>query len=178
MAGPLRSGFTSLLLVAGAVFTYWYASPYVSVLALKNAAERGDITQVNARIDYPRLRTSIAEEVAALARPPTPPNAPAAALALSLGGYLVDQVATPENIITLVRRTRVSTGERGMEVRARDALGWEFERENVDRLLVHGRREAETALTAVFERTGFAEWHLVALRAPGLRIPGVTGVKP
>jgi hypothetical protein len=46
---------------------------------------------------------------------------------------------------------------------------WSSDRVDLNTLVVHGRRQTDTPdrqLTLVFERSGFADWKLVAIQLP------------
>jgi len=101
------------LVVLGGLF---YASPWLAVRGLRQAAQERDMDGVAARVDFPALRESLkaglGERLNAELR--KNPHDPLASIGLmfgaSLTSQLVDAFLTPENIAILLRGRMPDTG--------------------------------------------------------------------
>ena len=101
------------LVVLGALL---YASPWLAVRGLRQAAQERDLDGVAARVDFPALRESLkvglGERLNAELR--KNPHDPLASIGLmfgaSLTSQLVDAFITPENIVILLRGRMPDTG--------------------------------------------------------------------
>jgi len=86
-----------------------YASPYMTVQALRKAAENRDAEGVTSRVDFPALRSSIKADLGArlTAELRRNPNDPMASIGMlfgaTLANQLVDAFLTPENIAVIMR---------------------------------------------------------------------------
>ncbi len=86
-----------------------YASPYMTVQALRKAAENRDAEGVSSRVDFPALRSSIKADLGArlTAELRRNPNDPMASIGMlfgaTLANQLVDAFLTPENIAVIMR---------------------------------------------------------------------------
>ncbi|OIN99377.1 MAG: hypothetical protein AUJ49_11270 [Desulfovibrionaceae bacterium CG1_02_65_16] len=102
----LAAGVVALLCVSAGLV---YASPYLAVRGLRNAAEARDVDGVASRVDFPALRQSLKASLGGrlTAQLRKNPNDPLAAIGLMFGANLVNQLVdaflTPENIATLMR---------------------------------------------------------------------------
>jgi hypothetical protein len=181
----------ALLLVALLLAGYWWASPYLVVRRMVDAAEAGDAERFNSRIDYPRLRESLKAQLAARVQgsaTDTPGERnPLAGLGRAIGLAMVDPVVDtmvrPE-VVMLALRQRVrmqappSTSRAAPEPTPaqtsppQDKPRWRLEREGLDRVRLLPPEDAAPASSAtlprpaslVLERRGFADWKLVEMR--------------
>lgn len=112
---PAKRGFarplliTLLVIVVVAVLGYGYASPYLALDRLKQAADARDAQTVSEYVDYPALRESLKEQIAGLLTRKIQARAngnPLAALGAMIGvaliGPLVDAYATPDGVAALL----------------------------------------------------------------------------
>lgn len=106
-----------LLVLALLVGGWWYASPLMALDGLRDAAEAGDEAELEARVDFPALRSSLKEQLRDVltdaARDPggdNPLGAAGAALGLGFVDPIIDNTVTPE----WVART-VTEGQRRQE---------------------------------------------------------------
>jgi hypothetical protein len=109
-----RSIPTFVLLLALLV-GYW-AWPLLGLGALAGAVQAGDVTAINEKIDYPRLRQSFTEQIISAYLRITGRMSQLGALgplATAVGASIVDpwvsQIVTPENLAQLLRGGTVSS---------------------------------------------------------------------
>jgi hypothetical protein len=98
-----------VVVVIVAVLGYGYATPYLTLNRLKQAADARDAQTVSAYVDYPALRTSLKEQIGGLITHRIETRAsgnPLAALGAMIGvaliGPLVDAYATPDGVAALL----------------------------------------------------------------------------
>jgi hypothetical protein len=98
-----------VVIVIVAVLGYGYASPYLALNRLKQAADARDAQTVSEYVDYPALRESLKEQIGGLLTRRIEARAsgnPLAALGAMIGvaliGPLVDAYATPDGVAALL----------------------------------------------------------------------------
>ncbi len=115
---------TVVVVAVIAALGYGYASPYVALDRLKQAADARDAETVNEYVDFPALRDSLKQQVTGLLarRLDTQHNGnPLAAIGAMIGvaliGPLVDAYATPDGVAALLNGMppRGEPGERPPE---------------------------------------------------------------
>lgn len=182
------------VLVAGVSAAYWWASPYLAVRRMVEAARAGDAGTLSRHIDYPRVRAGLKSQLiarldASADEQPGERN-PLAGWGRAMGRAMVEPV-----VDTLVRPTMVMLALRqgvlvvpAVQAPASPALpntppaapvpgpdrdgsrSWTYQREGAHRLVASPRPrpgETQQPMSLVLERSGFAEWRLVELRLPG-----------
>lgn len=190
---PARSSLLIAALILGALLLagYWWASPYLVVNRMVDAAEAGDAERFNSRIDYQRLRESLKAQLSARVQgsatdAPGERN-PLAGLGRAIGLAMVDPVVDtmvrPE-VVMLALRQRVRTQALppaartapepppAKTARAQEKPRWRLERDGLNRvrLLPPGDTAPPSSGTLprptslVLERRGFADWRLVEMR--------------
>jgi hypothetical protein len=128
MTRTTRSVFTALgVLVLVAMLGFVYASPYIALNRLKRAADARDAETVNEYVDFPALRASLKEQVAALLtrrvdmqRSGNPLAILGAMIGAAVIGPLVDSYATPNGVAAILNGIppRGAPGERPPETSA------------------------------------------------------------
>src|SRR6516162_7388990 len=107
--------FIAFLLLLVLLMGYW-AWPFFELRALAGAVQAGDVTAINEKIDYPRLRRSFAEQIIGAYLRVTGRATQLGALgplATAVGASIVDpwvsQIVNPENLVQLLRGGTVSS---------------------------------------------------------------------
>ncbi|MDR5877885.1 DUF2939 domain-containing protein [Caballeronia sp. LZ032] len=122
MSRTTRSILTALVvLIVIGLLSYIYASPYIALNRLKRAADARDAQTVNEYVDYPALRASLKEQVAALLtrrvdiqKSGNPLAIIGAMIGAAVVGPLVDTYATPDGVAAILNGIppRGTPGER------------------------------------------------------------------
>ncbi|EDZ99255.1 putative transmembrane protein, partial [Burkholderia sp. H160] len=92
---------TLIVVIVIAALGFVYASPYIAVNNLKRAADARDVQTVNQYVDFPALRDSLKQQVAAMLTHRLEADAGnklatiGAVIGVTLIGPLVDAYATP-----------------------------------------------------------------------------------
>lgn len=167
------------LVLALAVGGYWHFSPYLAMQSMKQSAQAKDAETFNSYVDYPKLRESLKGQLAGLmteqARQAKGTGSPfqgaGAALALAFINPLIDSMVNPEFVMRAMSQGDLSSNAPAPAKPADDKpdVTWDVEREGVSKVLAHAHDPAhpgEVKFSAVFERTGFADWKLTAVRLP------------
>jgi hypothetical protein len=167
----------SLLLLMLAAF--WYFSPYVTLHAMRNAAQAHDAAALARHVDFPRVRESLKGQVRALTarqardiggdHPLARAGAAFGAMLGNLvGNTLVDVLVTPERLADAMRE-----GELKEPSAAGEAAGpkqekqWAFERRGMNVFVAKALDSSgEADIGFVLEREGFATWRLVGIELP------------
>lgn len=172
-------------LLLGLLAVYWYVSPYLSVMAMKSAAEKQDAATFNARVNYPKLRENLRIELlAALSGSakasngaPDPMQGQGEELAKAMVMPLIDELVKPEVVMRamtegkLQQQRQASAGQapQQQESSAMDNIDWRSERSGMNHFViwVKSKGDAEDKQAGlVFERSGFANWQLTGIRFP------------
>lgn len=97
---------TSILILMGG---YFYASPYLVLNSIKNAAQVGDSEKISAYIDYPSVRQSFKDQMNAkiMKEMPNQKNDKFSALGAMFASTIVDKMAdsfiSPEGMTLLIQ---------------------------------------------------------------------------
>ncbi|WP_321798692.1 DUF2939 domain-containing protein [Caballeronia sp. J97] len=110
MSRTTRSVTTALVvLILVAALGFIYASPYIVLNRVKRAADARDAQTVNQYVDFPALRASLKEQVAALLtrrvdiqKSGNPLAIIGAMIGAALVGPLVDSYATPDGVAAIL----------------------------------------------------------------------------
>lgn len=190
------------LVIALAVLVggWWYASPLMALDGLRDAAEAGNKAELEQRVDFPALRSSVKEQLrgaltAAMESEggDNPLGAAGAALGLGLVDGIVDTLVTPEWVATTVtegqrRQAQAEAVEERLPAQDGTApprkaeepapatqreIEWEIEREGLNSFRVTTQNAAgDTGPTLLFARDGLG-WDLVGIEMPAAElIPG------
>ncbi|WP_250518168.1 DUF2939 domain-containing protein [Caballeronia sp. ATUFL_M1_KS5A] len=100
---------TLVVLVIVAVLGFVYASPYIALDRVKRAADARDAQTVNEYVDFPALRASLKDQIAALLtrrvdiqKSGNPLAIIGAMIGAALVGPLVDSYATPDGVAAIL----------------------------------------------------------------------------
>ncbi|MCA6216775.1 DUF2939 domain-containing protein [Ideonella sp. B7] len=173
-----------LAVLALVLVGYWYASPYLTLRAMRSAAQARDADRLNAHVDYPRVRDSLKGQFSAmLARnlggEPGSQDAVGqagaalgAALGMALGDRLIDALVQPEMVMRALTQAQVrpqlpSPSHPASVPAEEPTVDWTTDRVGLNKLVVYGHRREDAPddrLALVFERSGFADWKLTEIR--------------
>lgn len=181
-----KASLFALLLAAAGIAGYWHYSPYLTLNAMRKAAEQKDFQAFNERVDYPSVRESVKSQLSAKLAGQLESDANegqsrksfkalGAAFAMALANPMVDAVVRPEFVMATLTKGEIEVvpGE------VKEAVGvaeprkakpkWVFDRQGPNRLAAYARDPGnpdEVKAGLVFERSGFANWKLTELRLP------------
>jgi len=180
------------------VLAAWvYASPYLAVLNLRQAALEGNGRALKEGVDFPALRASLKQELGGQLSKHTgeemrkDPNAFAALGSALVGGFvnlMIDQLVTPQAIASIVQGNRVegtpdelsgtierftakqTPSDANLLFELADAVAGNSEGyESLSRFCVHIFPPKSTAgITLVWLRSGLTSWRLSGIRLPDL----------
>lgn len=167
----------ALLLVLAGIY---FASPFLAVRSLKQAALAADRDAIEAKVDFPAVRDGLKAQMSAAmtARMQSDPEMrgnPFASLGALMMPAIVDRMVeafvTPDGIAALMRGRK--PGEKGG---ANPDIDRNMEYVGLDRFRVrlHDNRKKEDGPAFLFERRGFASWKLVRVELP----PQIVDEKP
>jgi hypothetical protein len=170
------------LVIAGAgVGSYWYYSPYLSIKAMREAAQAKDADAFNDKVDYPKVRESLKGQMSALmaeklGTPDTAGNGFAAFGAL-LGMAMVNQVVDAFVRPEMVMRSMQSGEFKPVPPLGKDSptgepepkkVEWTLERKGTNKVIARAQELGQPApnqdFGLVLERYGFADWKLTEIR--------------
>lgn len=104
---------TLVVLVIVAALGFVYASPYIALDRVKRAADARDAQTVNEYVDFPALRASLKDQIAALLtrrvdiqKSGNPLAIIGAMIGAALVGPLVDSYATPDGVAAILNGIR------------------------------------------------------------------------
>ncbi|KIG10501.1 DUF2939 domain-containing protein [Caballeronia concitans] len=185
---------TLAVVLIGAALGFLYASPYIALDRVKRAADARDAQTVNEYVDFPALRSSLKEQVAALLtrrvdmqKSGNPLAIIGAMIGAALVGPLVDSYATPDGVAAILNGIppRGLPGERPPSVPAGAAASGAATQapqppqppqppqttagyRGINTFVVtyqHGAGDAR--YSAIFHRSGLVSWKLVAVDLNG-----------
>ncbi len=176
---------TLVVLALVAAIGFVYASPYIALNRVKRAADARDAQTVNQYVDFPALRASLKEQVAALLtrrvdiqKSGNPLAIIGTMIGAALVGPLVDAYATPAGVAAILNGIppRGDPGEKPPEPPAEAPAQTTRETapqqppqttagyRNFDTFVVSYRHGAGDArYSAIFRRYGLIHWKLVAV---------------
>ncbi len=174
------------LLAAAGVAGYWHYSPYLTVNAMRKAAEQKDVQSFSERVDYVKVRESVKSQLATKLAGQMRAGADegqsskglkalGAAFAMALANPLIDAVVRPEFVMAALTKGEIEVvpGEVkeavGVVEPPKDKPRWAFDRQGANKLVAYVKDpEAPGEIKAglVFERSGFADWKLTGLNLP------------
>ncbi|MDR5750549.1 MULTISPECIES: DUF2939 domain-containing protein [unclassified Caballeronia] len=188
---------TLVALVVVAALGFVYASPYIALDRLKRAADARDAQTVNEYVDFPALRDSLKQQVAALLtrrvdiqKSGNPLAVIGAMIGAALIGPLVDSYATPDGVAAILNGIppRGNPGERppappgahaGADGAAAPVSGPAPAAPKAPPATTAGYRSFDTFVvsyrhgagdarySAIFHRSGLVTWKLVAVDLNG-----------
>ena len=176
-----KPALAAILVAMVALAAYWYWSPFLALRSMQSAARTQDATSFNAYVDFPKLRASLKQQLALVVGEKIAPDNPLASFGTMMGAALadklVDAMVRPETVMRAMQ-----SGQFGRQAGAPDASraqnvqdaqpAWDWVRVGSDKLVAYwqdGRAQGGKNVEIVFERSGFANWKLTALRLPSLQ---------
>lgn len=175
MSRFLKLAIPAAVLAAAA---WLYATPYLAVNGMRNAAEARDAQRLSGYIDFPAVKENLKGTLnAKVTGNVRASDNPLAAMGSALGAMIinpmVDAFVTPEAIAQLMKGQQPrligdghgndgGDGKPGAKTETR--MGYE----GVNRFVVSVRRQGDDGepVAMVLQRDGIAAWKLVALRLP------------
>ncbi|WP_332847754.1 DUF2939 domain-containing protein [Massilia sp. S19_KUP03_FR1] len=177
-----KPALAALVVASAAVAAYWYWSPFLALRAMQSAAREQDAPSFNAHVDYPKLRASLKQQLALLVGEKIAPDKPLAAFGAMMGAALADQLVDamvrPETVMRAMQSGRFGHQDGAPDAsRAQNVQDpqpkWDWVRVGSDKLVAYRQDGSAEGggkkVEVVFERSGFANWKLTALRLPSLQ---------
>lgn len=154
----------------------YIASPYVAVHNFVGIAKSGDVDQIDAAVDFPRVRESLkaqfnASLVAHMQTDPAMKDNPFAGLSMMMGPAIIDRmvdaVITPEGIASLVRSGQVKR-EGAHPAASNPDVKVASSYVTLDRFktVITNKAGTDAAVTMTFERRGLFAWRLIRVDLP------------
>jgi Protein of unknown function (DUF2939) len=169
----------ALLLALG---VYWYFSPYVTLHAMRSAAQVRDAKALAQHVDFPKVRDSLKGQLRArtedrLARAAGGGELAraGAALGATLGSLVTDAVVdvmvSPERLADAMHEGKmrdIAPDDTSVEMIAGgNEKQWAFERRSLDVVVAKALdAKGEPDIGFVLAREGFATWRLVGVELP------------
>jgi len=159
-----------LVIAGGAAGAWYYASPGMTLKAMRDAAKAGDADRLAAYIDFPALRESLKEELKAkataeMAKPENREGFAAlgAMMAIRLVDDMVDGMVTP----AAMRRAFAQDSGSQPRVTGIDPASptIEIRREGIDQFTVFDKAKGDKGGGMIFRRHGLS-WRLSGVRIP------------
>lgn len=170
------------LVIAGAgIGGYWYYSPYLSIQAMRDAAQAKDADAFNDQVDYPKVRENLKAQLSAkmvdsLGTTGNADNgfaALGAMLGMAMINPMVDAFVSPEMVMRSMQQGDFKpvpplgqdnpTGETEPK-----KVEWTLERKGTNKVIARtqepGQPEPNQDFGLVLERYGFADWKLTEIR--------------
>lgn len=177
-------GKTGKLLIGAAVIVaagWLYASPYLSVNAMKDAALENDAEGITSRVDFLALKESIKGQFtakmmseAAKSSEENPMAGAGAALGMMMIGPMIDAMVTPEAVTAMMRGKQLN--ENAKATRTTEPTGGEVEADmdtamgyrdvNTFEVTLTDKKSSGEPMTMLFKRHGIASWKLSAVEMP------------
>ncbi len=158
----------ALLLLGG-----WYiASPWLAMKGLVDDAKAGDLAGLEERIDFPRLREGLREDLFVSRDDDSRGRAlfdrVGDGLARTIGGAAIDVLVTPRGMAVMVATGSVAAGALPQKLRNQE-LAWDVEREGLNAFRAVSSFEDGTAGPELyFERDGLG-WDVVGIGLGDMR---------
>jgi hypothetical protein len=177
-------GNTGKLLIGAAVVVvagWLYASPYLSVNAMKNAALENDAEGITGRVDFPALKESIKGQFTAKmssqagkSSEENPLADAGAALGMMMIGPMIDAMVTPEAVTAMMRGRKLdentAAGQPGQtteaQVEATMDTSMGYRDLNTFEVTLTDKKSPSEPMTMLFKRHGIANWKLTAVEMP------------
>lgn len=159
-----------IFLVALAFGAWWFASPWLAMKGLADAAQANDAAELEQRVDFPALRASASEQITEAARRREGQGGGlldeiGGALADRFGRAALDRALTPENVGNLIVSGSFAAGLLPERLRGQE-IEWDVERESLDTFHAVGTFEDGTGgPTLIFMRDGLG-WKLTGFEVP------------
>jgi hypothetical protein len=169
----MRKFLALTFLAAMAVGGWYFASPWLAMKGLANAAQAGDVAELEQRVDFPALRASASDQLSEATRRRVGQgqggllDSLSGAVAAEVGRVALERTLTPEAVGTLVTSGTFAAGLLPERLRGQD-ISWDVEREGLSHFRAIGTFEDGTSgPILLFARDGLG-WQLVGLQVGDL----------
>ncbi len=162
----MKKLFALVVLVAVLVGGWYFASPWLAMKGLADAAQAGDTAELERRVDFPALRASVSEQITEATRQERGVIGELGGIvAQQLGQRLTDRALTPEAVGQMVTSGALAAGLLPERLRGQ-SIDWDVEREGLDHFRAVGTFEDGTdGPNLLFARHGM-EWKLTGFELP------------
>lgn len=160
----MRKIILFVVVLALAFGVWFFASPWLAMKNLADAAEARDTAELEASIDFPALRENTRAELGHAVRPTGNGliDGIGGAILGSVGDAAVDALITPDGMVTIITTGAVATSLLPPEMRNRE-LTWTVEYEGLSRFRgVSTYDDGSPGPVLLFERRGLG-WQVVAM---------------
>ena len=160
---------TLIVLIALLVGGWYFASPWLAMKGLADAAQDGDVAALEDKVDFPALRASASDQISEATRR----RAGQGGVLDAIGGAVADRVGrefanralTPEAVGSMVASGAFAAGLLPERLRGQE-ISWDVEREGFDNFRAAGTFEDGTAgPILIFARDGLG-WKLTGFELP------------
>jgi len=165
-----------------ALFGGWYAfSPAYALSQLRDAAIEGDQAELEERVDFDAVRTSMKEQMKAQVavelmkeQDENPLAAMGGMMAMGVMDTMIDSMVTPEMIVGIVKEGSLAqesmANDNDDEAQSSEEsnVDWDIERDGLSSFTVHitNKGEPDARMPSImFDRDGLG-WRLVDIRFP------------
>ncbi len=160
-----------VLLVALMVGGWYFASPWLAMKGLSDAAQAGDTAELEERVDFPALRASVSEQISEATR--RRQGEGGGGLLDQVGGVLVERIGratvdralNPQMVGNLVTNGGFAAGLLPERLRGQE-IDWNVEREGMDFFRALGTFEDGTAGPILLFRRDGLGWKLTGFELP------------
>ena len=162
----LTAVFLGFLLVT--VIAWYYASPYLALNNLKETLAEPNSEELAEQIDFDSVRNSLKSQLRAnLAEEVFSEDDGAFAalgsmFAMTLLDGIVDNLLTPESLVTLINAGQIIPKDKFTEPKQDQNVNWVIEYGGFNRFVAKIGEGGEEATTLVFRRYGF-KWKLTEI---------------
>lgn len=148
------------------IFAIWFIrSPIAALDSIKEAAQNGNVQELNDRVDFTSLRSSIklmiSTDAGDVASKPTPGSRLAHLLAGALASPIVDALVTPESLVFLLNG-KMPTDHQSSEEKSSAQISTNWHGLSLVELVIHPG-ETEKAKIALVMRRNWLTWKLVGI---------------
>lgn len=170
------------LVIAGTgIGGYWYYSPYLSINAMRDAAQAKDADAFNDKVDYPKVRENLkgqlsavmAEQMGSTSNGDNGFAALGAMLGMAMINQMVDAFIRPEMVMRSMQNGEFKpVPTLGKDKPAGEPepqkVQWTLERKGTNKVIARAQEPGQPApnqdFGLVLERYGFADWKLTEIR--------------
>lgn len=166
----MRKLLALLLLAVVLVGGWWYASPWLAMRGLADAAATRDTEQLEQRIDFPALRENARSQLDDAVTPGEDDTLGALAglIVENVGGIAIEAALTPQGVARLIESGALVAGLLPERLRNQQ-IDWAVERGGLDRFRAVGTFEDGTrGPVLVFDRHGLG-WQVTGFELPAYR---------
>ncbi|MWV29435.1 DUF2939 domain-containing protein [Aurantiacibacter rhizosphaerae] len=158
-----------LVLVVAIVGGWYFASPWIAMKGLADAAKAGDTAELERRVDFPAFRASVSDQISEATRLNIDQGGLldelGSAVAKQVGWRITDRALTPSAVGKMITSGALAAGLLPERLRGQ-SIDWDVEREGFDHFRAVGTFEDGTAgPILLFARDGL-DWKLTGFELP------------